>query len=77
VTRNLAISKRQAQTLLRAAEAEKAIVEVKVGDTTFRLIPASLAQADRIMDDPESFDTFEQYAAWRDRQGAGEVDGNP
>jgi len=45
MTKPLAISQRQAQTLLRAAEAEKAIVEVKVGETTFRLIPASLAQA--------------------------------
>jgi hypothetical protein len=53
VSRALAVSKRQAQTLLRAAEAEKAIVEVKVGDTTFRLIPASLAQDDKPMDKPE------------------------
>jgi hypothetical protein len=53
VTRSLAISKRQAQTLLRAAEAEKAIVEVKVGDTTFRLIPASLAQRKAEVDEDE------------------------
>ena len=51
MTRSLAISKRQAQTLLRAAEAEKAIVEVKVGDTVFRLIPASLAQVTAQVDD--------------------------
>lgn len=73
MTRALAISQRQAQTLLRAAEAEKAIVEVKVGEALFRLIPASLAQAGRPMDDPESFDTFEQYLAWRDGKGAGET----
>ena len=53
MTRALAISKRQAQTLLRAAEAEKAIVEVKVNGATFRLIPASLAQAEKPMDKPE------------------------
>lgn len=47
MTRALTISKRQAQTLLRAAEAEKAIIEVKVGDTVFRLIPASLAQPEK------------------------------
>lgn len=47
VTKALAVSKRQAQTLLRAAEAEKAIIEVKVGDTVFRLIPASLAQSEK------------------------------
>ena len=49
--RALAISKRQAQTLLRAAEAERGIVEVKVGDTVFRLIPASLAQPPKTVDD--------------------------
>jgi hypothetical protein len=43
MTRSLAISQRQAQSLIRAAEAEHAIVEVKVGDTIFRLIPKSRA----------------------------------
>jgi hypothetical protein len=47
------VTKRQAQTLLRAAEAEKAIVEVKVGDTVFRLIPASLAQGKTEVDADE------------------------
>ena len=66
--RALAISKRQAQTLLRAAEAERGIVEVKVGDTVFRLIPASLAQLRRRIDAPsqDSFETLEDYLAWRD-----------
>ena len=45
--RALAISQRQAQTLLRAAEAERGIVEVKVGETVFRLIPQSLAQENK------------------------------
>lgn len=51
MTRSLAISKRQAQTLLRAAEAERAIVEVKVGDVVYRLIPAVHAQAMSPLDD--------------------------
>lgn len=51
MSRALAISKRQAQTLLRAAEAERGIVEVKIGDTVFRLIPASLAQVEAKVDD--------------------------
>lgn len=51
MTRALAISKRQAQTLLRAAEAERGIVEVKIGAAVFRLIPASLAQVERPIDD--------------------------
>jgi len=47
MTRALPLTQRQAQTLLRAAEAEKGIVEVKIGATVIRLIPASLAQAER------------------------------
>lgn len=40
--RALPLTQRQAQTLLRAAEAEGGIVEVKIGTTVIRLIPASL-----------------------------------
>jgi hypothetical protein len=47
MTRALPITQRQAQTLLRAAEAEKGIVEVKIGDTVIRLIPAVHAQQDQ------------------------------
>jgi len=50
MTRALAISQRQAQTLLRAAEAERGIVEVKIGDVTYRLIPAVHAQAEMPVD---------------------------
>jgi hypothetical protein len=74
MTRALALSQRQAQTLLRAAEAERGIIEVKIGDKVFRLIPATLAQAPKPIDDevsPEAFDTLEEYLAWRDRSGAG------
>jgi hypothetical protein len=44
MSRALPVTQRQAKALLRAAEAERAIVEVKVGETVFRLIPASLTQ---------------------------------
>jgi hypothetical protein len=47
MARALPITQRQAQTLLRAAEAEKAIIEVKIGDKVIRLIPATLAQEER------------------------------
>lgn len=50
MSRALPITQREAKALLRAAEAEKAIVEVKVGDKVFRLIPASLAQEERPVD---------------------------
>lgn len=51
MSRALAISQRQAQTLLRAAEAERAIIEVKVGEVVYRLIPAIHAQAMKPIDD--------------------------
>ena len=53
MSRALPLTQRQAQTLLRAAEAEKGIIEVKVGDRVFRLIPTSLAQKERPIDDEE------------------------
>jgi hypothetical protein len=74
MTRALALSQRQAQTLLRAADAERGIVEVKIGNTVFRLIPECLAQESSKVDRPitaDSFDTLDDYLAWRDRSGAG------
>lgn len=50
MTRPLAITEKQARTLIRAAEKEKAVIEVKVGDAVFRLIPADLAQANAKVD---------------------------
>jgi len=51
MSRALALSQRQARTLLRAAEAERGIIEVKIGDKVFRLIPAVIAQAEKRVDD--------------------------
>jgi hypothetical protein len=44
VTRALPLTQRQAQALLRAAEAERGVIEVKIGEAVVRLIPAHLAQ---------------------------------
>lgn len=55
MTRHLAITQRQARTLLRAAEAEHGIVEVKIGDVVFRLIPESLAQPPKPIDEEKDF----------------------
>lgn len=52
MTRALALTEKQARTLIRAAEKEKAVIEVKVGDTVIRLIPAVHAQEQRKVDDP-------------------------
>ena len=54
--RALAISQKQAQSLLRAAEAERGIVEVKVGETVIRLIPECLAQQKRPVDRAEDIE---------------------
>lgn len=43
MTRPLILTEKQARTLIRAADKERAVVEVKVGDVVFRLIPADLA----------------------------------
>lgn len=51
MTRALPLTQRQAQTLLRAAEAERGIVEVKIGETVIRLIPECLTQEQREVDD--------------------------
>jgi len=51
MSKPLILTKREAQTLLRAAEAEHAIVEVKMGDKVIRLIPGSLAQEKIPVDD--------------------------
>jgi hypothetical protein len=41
--------------LLRAADKERGIVEVKIGDTVVRLIPEILAQPDRRIDEDGDF----------------------
>lgn len=44
MTSRLALTERQARALLRAAEKERGIAEVKIGAATVRLIPAVLAE---------------------------------
>lgn len=80
MTRALPLTERQARTLLRAADKERGIVEVKVGDTFVRLIPESLAQEKPPVDDgrdPETFKTLDEYRSWRDRKRAREDQGHP
>lgn len=50
MTRALPVTQKQAQALLRAAKAEDAIIEVKVGDAVFRLIPGTLALENKPVD---------------------------
>lgn len=51
MSRALPLTERQARTLLRAAEKEHGVVEVKIGETVIRLVPASLAQDIKPVDD--------------------------
>lgn len=54
MTRALAISQRQTQILIRAAEAEDAVIEVKLGKTIIRLIPKSrVSMVPPALDDDE------------------------
>jgi hypothetical protein len=50
MSKALALTERQARTLLRAADKERAVIEVKMGDTVVRLIPETLAQNDKVVD---------------------------
>jgi hypothetical protein len=74
MTRALPLTQRQAQALLRAAEAERGVIEVKIGEAVIRLVPAHLAQPKAQVDanrDPASFATLDEYLAWRDAVGEG------
>lgn len=69
MSRVLAVSQRQAQTLMRAAEAEEAIVEVLFGNTTIRLIPKCHASVGKPTLDEipsnDAFSTLDDYRVWR------------
>lgn len=80
MTRALALTEKQARTLIRAAEKEKAVVEVKVGNTIIRLIPAVHAQAERGIDEvktADDFQTLSEWKAWRDRNRDSEAERHP
>ena len=71
-SRQLAITQRQAQTLLRAAEQEKGIVEVETGDLVYRLIPKCLV-SDKAQGKTQTSNTFaslDEYRAWKERTDA-------
>ena len=55
MSRALPITQRQAKSLLRAAAAERGIVEVKIGEVVFRLVPECYAQPAKPVDEEEDF----------------------
>lgn len=56
MTRPLSITKRQAKTLLRAAEEEGGIVEVETAIGTVRLIPHSLtSRTEKLDEEPKGY----------------------
>lgn len=56
MTRTLSITKRQAKTLLKAAEEEGGIVEVDTPMGTVRLIPHSIAsRTEKLDEEPKGY----------------------
>jgi hypothetical protein len=56
MTRTLSITKRQAKTLLKAAEEEGGIVEVETSIGVVRLIPHSLAaRTEKLDEEPKGY----------------------
>lgn len=53
MSRALALTERQARTLLRAADKERGIVEVRIGKALVRLIPGSMVPEDHRIDEQE------------------------
>lgn len=53
MSRALALTERQARTLLRAADKERGIVEVRIGKALVRLIPESMMPEDHRIDEQE------------------------
>lgn len=78
MTRALALSKRQVKALIEGAKETGYAPVVQIGKVFIRLIPEEHAippQDGMAIDetaDPESFDTLDQYLAWRDRNRARE-----
>lgn len=76
MTRTLALTARQVTAICKGAAKAGFVAEVKIGDVFVRLMPAGMAQKQGIgfdPDNPETFETFEQYRVWRDRQAASAV----
>ena len=68
---SLAITQRQARSLMRAAEAERGIIEMVLEGVTIRLIPKchseSLSKPLDVIRSDEPFNSLDEYKAWRDR----------
>lgn len=77
MTRSLALTVRQVTAICKGAAKAGFVAEVKIGDVFVRLMPAGMAQTQGVgfdPDNPETFDTLEQYLAWRDRQRSSDDD---
>ena len=66
MTRPLALPERQVTALCRGAAKAGCVAVVKVNDVEIHLIPTDRAQGARRIDNPQEFETLEQYIAWRD-----------
>lgn len=79
--RPLDISQRQVRAIIRAAAKEGHRAELVLGKTVVRLIPDTRdvrPQSEGVIDeapDPETFESLDDYLAWRDRSRARENQG--
>lgn len=78
MSRPLELKQKQITALCKGAKAAGYAPIVQIGNVWIRLVPEEQAippleekRADGNVS-PEAFDTFDEYLAWRDRNGAGE-----
>lgn len=79
MTRALPLPARQVTALCKGAARAGYIAEVKIGDVVIRLVPDDRTQEHGRIDltpDPETFETLDDYLAWRDRNRAREDQGH-
>lgn len=83
MTRAVELPARQVTALCRGAAKAGFIPEVKIGNVVVRLvpaIPAVHAQDDGLIDettDPATFQTFDEWDAWKERKRARAADRRP
>lgn len=73
MTRKIALTARQVTAICKGAEKAGFVAEVRIGEVVIRLVPSDQLkplQGQYDPDNPETFETLEQYRAWRDRKAS-------
>ena len=66
MSKPLAITARQVTALCKGAAKAGYIPEIVMGDIVIRLVPEKAAFQTASANNPETFNTLDQYLAWRD-----------